>query len=178
MANRSDREQGQPSGRSRHHSLLNEMGLSSRTPSGPAVLHRLHKQAEQRTAPDPTSDRQITLATREPSTENVCFPLPAVQNRPVGCRPSFSHLVCTEGWQFDRPAWPGGPLKADRQQAASRSHVLLRPNGVERRACLSAFGGVWVGESLAVRSEVPRFCFAARPLFCCSTLALCLFGAS
>lgn len=39
MANRSDREQGQPNGRSRHHSLLNEMGLSSRTPSGPAVLN-------------------------------------------------------------------------------------------------------------------------------------------
>ena len=73
MANRSDREQGQPNGRSRHYSLLNEMGPSSRTPSGPAVLQRLHQQAEQRAAPDPTSERRITLATREPSTESVRF---------------------------------------------------------------------------------------------------------
>ena len=65
------REQGQPNGRSRHGSLLNEMGPSSRTPSGPAVLQRLHKQAEQRAAPDPTPERRITLATREPSTESV-----------------------------------------------------------------------------------------------------------
>ena len=71
MANRSDREQGQPNGRSRHYSLLNEMGLSSRIPSGPAVLHRLHQQAEQRAAPDPTPKLQFTLATREPSTESV-----------------------------------------------------------------------------------------------------------
>src|SRR5271157_3123682 len=37
MANRSDREQGQPSRCPRHHSLHNRMGPCSRTPSGPAV---------------------------------------------------------------------------------------------------------------------------------------------
>jgi hypothetical protein len=37
MANRSDREQGQPTSCPRHHSLNNRMGPCSRTPSGPAV---------------------------------------------------------------------------------------------------------------------------------------------
>src|SRR5207342_2284586 len=37
MANRSDREQGQPNLSLRRHSLNNRMGPCSRTPSGPAV---------------------------------------------------------------------------------------------------------------------------------------------
>src|SRR5262245_64506447 len=37
MANRSDREQGQPTQCRRRHSLLSRMGPCSRTPSGPAV---------------------------------------------------------------------------------------------------------------------------------------------
>ena len=37
MANRSDREQGQPTECRRRHSLINRMGPCSRTPSGPAV---------------------------------------------------------------------------------------------------------------------------------------------
>lgn len=37
MANRSDREQGQPKACPRRHSLMNRMGPCSRTPSGPAV---------------------------------------------------------------------------------------------------------------------------------------------
>src|SRR5271163_4935550 len=37
VANRSDREQGQPTSCPRHHSLNNRMGPCSRTPSGPAV---------------------------------------------------------------------------------------------------------------------------------------------
>ena len=37
MADRSDREQGQPNRCPRRHSLMNRMGPCSRTPSGPAV---------------------------------------------------------------------------------------------------------------------------------------------
>jgi hypothetical protein len=37
MADRSDREQGQPNSCPRRHSLSNRMGPCSRTPSGPAV---------------------------------------------------------------------------------------------------------------------------------------------
>ena len=52
MANRSDREPGQPAECPRRHSLKSRMGPCSRTPSGPAVHDRPHQQAGHKTAPD------------------------------------------------------------------------------------------------------------------------------
>jgi len=71
MADRSDREQGQPNRCPRRNSLMNRMGPCSRTPSGPAVSNRLHQQAGQKTAPDQCHCVNLTLATREPSTEDI-----------------------------------------------------------------------------------------------------------
>ena len=74
MADRSDREQGQPNRCPRRHSLMNRMGPCSRTPSGPAVSNRLHQQAGQKTAPDQCHCVNLSLATREPSTEDIVRP--------------------------------------------------------------------------------------------------------
>src|SRR5215472_17697660 len=71
MANRSDREQGQPKRCLRRHSLISRMGPRSRTPSGPAVSTDCIKQAGQKTAPDQCHYVNLALAMREPSTEDV-----------------------------------------------------------------------------------------------------------
>src|SRR5215468_8317981 len=70
MANRSDREQGQPKRCLRRHSLISRMGPRSRTPSGPAVSTDCIKQAGQKTAPDQCHYVNLALAMREPSTES------------------------------------------------------------------------------------------------------------
>ena len=57
MANRSDRERGQPTECQRRHSLRNSLGPRSRTPSGPAACLRLHQQAEDKSAPDRRAKR-------------------------------------------------------------------------------------------------------------------------
>src|SRR5215472_7689445 len=71
MANRSDREQGQPKRCLRRHSLISRMGPRSRTPSGPAVSTDCIKQAGQKTAPDQCHYVNLALAMREPSTEDM-----------------------------------------------------------------------------------------------------------
>jgi hypothetical protein len=71
MADRSDREQGQPKRCPRHHSLINRMGPCLRTPIRASSLKRLHQQAGQKTAPDQCHCVNLALATREPSTEDI-----------------------------------------------------------------------------------------------------------
>ena len=56
---------------SKAESLSCRMGPGSRTPSGPAVLQRLHRQAEDKTASDPSRHIKSSLATREPSRQDI-----------------------------------------------------------------------------------------------------------
>src|SRR6516164_463678 len=51
MANRSDREHGQPTECLRHHSLISRTGPCSRTPSGPAVTIDCIKRPDRRLQP-------------------------------------------------------------------------------------------------------------------------------
>src|SRR5712664_2674888 len=68
MANRSDREQGQPSECPRRHRLISRMGTCSRTPSGQqSQLTASTGRTEDGTRPMPLIN--LALATREPSTE-------------------------------------------------------------------------------------------------------------
>ena len=69
MANRSDRERGQPNLSLRRHSPKSRMGPRSRTPSGPAVSTDA-QQAGHKTAPDQRHYVKLPLATREPSTQD------------------------------------------------------------------------------------------------------------
>lgn len=70
MADRSDREQGQPNLSLRHHSLISRMGLCSRTPSGPAVSTDCINRPDRRLHPTHCHCVNLSLATREPSTED------------------------------------------------------------------------------------------------------------
>ena len=76
MANRSDREQGQPTECPRRHSLRSRMGPCSRTPSGPAVSIDCINRPDRRLHPTNAtasiySLQCLLLAMREPSTEDI-----------------------------------------------------------------------------------------------------------
>lgn len=59
---------------SKAESLRCRMGPGLRTPSGPAVLPRLQQQAEDKTASDPSRNSKSSLATREPSRQDIHGP--------------------------------------------------------------------------------------------------------
>src|SRR6476620_5848079 len=90
MADRSDREQGQPNRCPRRHSLINRMGPCSRTPSGPAVSTDCINRPDRRLHPT-NATASIALATREPSTEDSI----RTSRQSVWCqqRKSFNNLV-------------------------------------------------------------------------------------
>jgi len=71
MANRSDREQGQPTKCRRRHSLISRMGPCSRTPSGPAVSIDCINRPDRRLHPTHRHYVNLSLATRGPSTEDM-----------------------------------------------------------------------------------------------------------
>lgn len=72
MANRSDRELGQPSECPRRYSLISSVGPSSRTPSGPAVFFTTASTGRTEVCTRPNANiLHFALATREPSTEAI-----------------------------------------------------------------------------------------------------------
>jgi hypothetical protein len=86
MANRSDREQRQPTERRRRQNLQSCLGLCSRTPSGPAVSQRLHQQAEDMSAPD-----------QHAKTSNQCLQRGSHPDKPLAPCPSIRRMIADSG---------------------------------------------------------------------------------
>ena len=153
MANRSDREQGQPTECLRRHSLISRMGPRSRTPSRPAVStdcinrpdRRLHStnattsnyllqcgSHPQRTFARPWSKRggrptsQGHLSTGEPIITRNEFALLGVSQGRAGVTKSIRSIYADYGTQGQEVAIPPqhGRIKAGRATAVQKQSVL------------------------------------------------------
>ena len=74
MANRSDREQGQPTACPRRQSLISRMGPCSRTPSGPAVSIDCINRPDRRLHPT-YANTSIYPLQRGSHPQKTCWPL-------------------------------------------------------------------------------------------------------
>jgi len=128
MANRSDREQGQPTKCPRRHSLISRMGPSSRTPSGPAVQISTASTGRTEDCTRPTPLHHFTLATREPSTEDIRGS-PGFDSR-LGFGPQAIYFACQAAARVshDRFQHLYSPLQGIGRSSRSLSGDSLRPS--------------------------------------------------
>ena len=151
MANRSDREQGQPTTCPRRQSLISRMGPCSRTPSGPAVSIDCIKRPDRRLHPTYANTSNFPLQ-RGSHPQRTSPSLAPKSGQKQTC-PGLSKLKYGHHRRkWSRPYWaapqPSEPIATSsvRQSLSWRGNAELRQSLQENRTAQ-----VWIHPMVGIR---------------------------